>query len=231
MKIDWRAITLISIAVIILLLCREGCNQVTIEDMRGEKAAISDSLTRTRNALHQETSSRTAWQSSAKYYKAQVNQVGDSLMKVLMKAVRGNTVSATQAVIKTTRSGGDWVDGAFGFDSKDPCNPVYSKIFVSPWDSVSIAASSKGIRFDYVTYNSFRIEQAIKKNGLFKKPDLTVTMFNENPYTQTLGLQSFHVSYPDRRFGIGPVIGLGWSTSLVPAPIIGIGITYNLLRF
>lgn len=72
----------------------------------------------------------------------------------------------------------------------------------------------------------------VKQKGWFK-PDLyRVDLSFTNPAFKADGLKSFVAPPPrPKRFGIGIQIGYGWQTGLNPAPYIGAGISYNIIRF
>ena len=224
MKPNYPAIIL-GIVILILLMMR-GCDQDSIKSLNSINAALADSLHYTKNKLGQETASRLAIQSDRDFFKRQANAINDPYIKRLAAEIQKATVSLTKVKTETTGSGGGWPE-MWG----DSCDETYHGKFVSVWDSIDITAGRKGIKYSYEVYNEFKVEQFLKSRGLFKKKDLTVSVTNLNPNTRTLALQSFHVNYPIKRIGVGPVVGVGINSSFMPEPFVGIGIQYSLIHF
>ena len=55
---------------------------------------------------------------------------------------------------------------------------------------------------------------------------------NDNPYSITSELRTYQVSLPPpKKFGIGVFVGYGISSDLKIGPLIGAGVSYNILRF
>lgn len=227
MSSNWEKLELILIGIIVLLLIRVGCNQTSIREYESVNAALQDSLHHTVNKLGQEVASRKVFQSSAAFFQRQLRASDDSAIQRLIAAIDKSTISASQ--IRTATAGIDSISSVMA--SGDSCNPVYQGSFRSRWDSISVTASRNRITFGYEVYNEFAIEQSLKSRGWFRQPDLLVSVTNLNPHTRTIDLQSFHVNYPKRRFGIGPAIGVGFGGSLSPAPIIGVVASYSIIQF
>lgn len=226
----WDRIALIAIAIIILLIAKIQCNRNTLDQLYSINAAMGDSLHITTNKLGQEVASRKVFQSSAEFFKRQVRSASDSLVMKLMAEINRSTVSNSH-FITSTSSTDSTSKVTTSYASGDSCNPIYRGNYISAWDSVNIRASRDKIVFSYVVYNEFKVEQFLKRRGLFKQPDLTVSVTNLNPNTRTLGLQSFHVPYPNKRFGIGPAAGIGFTGSFQMVPIFGIVATYSIIQF
>jgi len=66
-----------------------------------------------------------------------------------------------------------------------------------------------------------------KKGGI---PSIMVT--TENPYIKTLSLSSIKFDTPRKtKYGIGVQVGWGLTKELKTSPYIGVGLSYNLIRF
>ena len=157
----------------------------------------------------------------------QLKDINDSLIKEIVKHGTKNTESATVVVTKTSFIGKSKT--IIGFDSvfssgirvnnsdtTRGVSPVYQTSYCDDWQRYDIYASRDSIQLSYVGINEFIVTQEWRKDGkglkaFFKPKVLEVGVTNKNPYTETIGLQSFHVTQPKARgatvFGIGIAIG------------------------
>ena len=63
-----------------------------------------------------------------------------------------------------------------------------------------------------------------------RKPFAEVT--NYNPYTKTTVLRTYQVDgYPNSRFGVGLMAGYGFTSDLNTGIFVGVGVSYNLIKF
>jgi preprotein translocase subunit YajC len=57
-------------------------------------------------------------------------------------------------------------------------------------------------------------------------------VINKNPYTETTSVRTYQVSLPkQKRFGVGPTIGVGLTHDLKFRCYLGIGLHYNIIQF
>ena len=82
--------------------------------------------------------------------------------------------------------------------------------------------------------NEYTVVLGYESQGLFKpkrkKPFAEVK--SKNPYTEIDGLRTYQVSSPkEKRWGIGPYIGVGVNQSLQLQGSIGLSIQYSIFRF
>jgi len=63
-----------------------------------------------------------------------------------------------------------------------------------------------------------------------KTPSIIIT--SENSYIKTLSVSSIKFDMPKpKKYGIGLQIGWGLTKELKTSPYIGVGLSYNLIRF
>lgn len=71
-----------------------------------------------------------------------------------------------------------------------------------------------------------------REGGFFKEPRYHLELMSENPNVTITDARSIRVEFPkERRFGIGPMVGVGVSYDGKIHPIVGIGLQWNLIRF
>jgi len=72
-----------------------------------------------------------------------------------------------------------------------------------------------------------------KSNGWFKKPTPYSEVVNYNPYSTNLSQTTYKVinDVKPKKFGIGLQFGYGVGANLTSSPYIGIGGSYNLIKF
>jgi len=111
--------------------------------------------------------------------------------------------------------------------------PEYkSKFNLNSWVIGNIAANRDSISMNFKVKNSYAVIVGQEKHGLFKKSKLFVEVVNYNPYAETKTLRTYKVTVPRvKRFGIGPMIGIGIGANDVLQGVVGIGVQYNLIRF
>ena len=81
---------------------------------------------------------------------------------------------------------------------------------------------------------SLKMDAPIDVWGVLKKKEKTpsVMVTSENPYIKTLTLSSIKFDMPKtRRYGIGINVGYGITKEATLSPYIGVGLSYNLIRF
>ena len=81
---------------------------------------------------------------------------------------------------------------------------------------------------------SLEMDAPIDVWGVLKKKEKTpsVMVTSENPYIKTLTLSSIKFDMPKtRRYGIGINVGYGITKEATLSPYIGVGLSYNIIRF
>lgn len=99
------------------------------------------------------------------------------------------------------------------------------------WYNGRIIAKRDSTNLDIKIENSYTI--VIGQEGKwYKKKTPFVEVTNENPYTKTKTLRTYQVDnkIKPKRIGIGIIGGYGFSIGIKLSPIIGIGLSYNLIN-
>lgn len=89
------------------------------------------------------------------------------------------------------------------------------------------------VDFKLKMHYEYAIINKEKSNGWFKKPTPYAEVVNYNPYSKTLSLTTYRVinDVRPKKIGIGPVLSYGIGTEFIPQIFVGVGISYNLIRF
>lgn len=95
--------------------------------------------------------------------------------------------------------------------------PIYETVHTDKWQSYSITAGPDSTILIHTSYNEYSIKTEFVKNGkglkaFFQPKVLQVSITNENPQTQTIGVDSWHVPVKKNtglRLGTGIAIGVG----------------------
>ena len=153
-----------------------------------------------------------------------------ALLKLEVKKYKGSVRSAS--VIKTV-SKSDAVTKTVVEYIKDSCNPTYKTSWSNEWDSGTVVATKDSIKHDYKIKNTFSVIVGDEKEGFWKPRKTVLTVKSLNPNTSTEKSQVFVVEKKEKKIGVGLVVGYGVSIDNISHlnPIIGIGISYSILRF
>ena len=99
----------------------------------------------------------------------------------------------------------------------------------NPFYSIKGRSTNFGLFLDTLAIpNRQTIVIGDRKEGFFKR-EFRMDVINSNPYIQTTDMNSFVLKQKKRRLGIGVFAGYGASKEGL-SPVVGIGISYNLLR-
>ena len=99
------------------------------------------------------------------------------------------------------------------------------------WYGLSGRSTHQGLYIDTLSiWNRQSIVLGDKKSGFLKPTEFRFDIVNSNPYIKTTGMNSYVHKEREKRFGLGVFVGYGASAAGL-SPIIGVGLSYNLLRF
>ena len=151
-------------------------------------------------------------QSEVKKYKGQKPEV----ITVVKETVKFDTIIETDSTIV-------YIDSAGNKEVE------YLIDFNGPWVFLSGKVNSKTSDISIELDNKYSV--AFIRNKRTKKMEVFVT--NENPYCEISEMLAYKVTMPKpKKFGLGVMAGYGINvTNAQPAPFIGIGISYNLIKF
>lgn len=156
-------------------------------------------------------------QDKVNYFKKQLKDQG--VVTVFDSETNVKTTSKTEIIVRDTIRNNTFPEYKSNFNLNDWVigNTISNK------DSTTLTLKIK---------NSYSVIVGKERKGLFKKSVPFVEVINENPYTETKSLRTYQVKLPrQKRFGIGPTIGVGINNNFRISPFLGIGVQYNLIKF
>ncbi len=138
-----------------------------------------------------------------------VLQGNEKTLEVLLS----KTIDSTQQLKKLVK----------GFKKVDAAGNISQVVTI---DSIFIPEYS-GKPFELNNTLSFVIG---KTKGFFNS-EYKIRAVNSNPMIQTVGLDSYVFKPAKKRFGVGIQVGYGVGANFALTPYIGIGLSYDLIRF
>lgn len=215
-------------AVAIFFLFRQ-CNRTAelAEIRQNERTFLKDSISYYRNELGQQVAEKTALQEDKSSLELLLTKNKDSLGQ-LKRLIDGfKNVDAAGNITTVTKIDTVFIPYAVPIESE----------FMRKWSkndkyySVSGTSTNKGIAIENLTIpNQLSFAIGKKKTGWFST-EYRIEAVNSNPYVQTIGLDGYTLKVPRKRLGLGIYIGYGLGENLTLNPQIGIGISYQLIRF
>lgn len=195
---------------------KDGLNRARIE-------AIETKSTETFLAIKSQDSIIKELQNTVKEYGKYIKKQGSASIVETVTRVDTVFVSNNQLVdINTTNEltdsiSNNWIKSTFGFK-------------LSPGGDGKLKVDST--LFSLKVNNKYSLVIGREKTGIFGmgkgKPFAEIKNFN--PYTKTEELRTYQVDgYDDKRFTVGPQIGVTWDGEF--KPYIGIGLGYTLFKF
>jgi hypothetical protein len=113
--------------------------------------------------------------------------------------------------------------------------PEYASDFnLNGWVTGFVTSNKDSVQVSLSVKNDYSIVIGKESQGLFKKKKTFVEVTSKNPYTQIQTLRTYQVAEPKpNKFGIGIQAGYGLTLNNTPTltPYIGVGVSYNLIRF
>lgn len=95
------------------------------------------------------------------------------------------------------------------------------------WTELFITKRNDSLKIDLISKNEFIIH--VKQEGFFKDK-VKVDVISYNPTTKVKTVHSYFKKNKAYNWGIGPVIGAGFSHEFKPAYFVGIGVQFNIIR-
>ena len=114
-----------------------------------------------------------------------------------------------------------------------PIDFSFSRSFEKSTDYYFIKglATNLGINIEqFKTFNTQSIVFGRKKLSMFKT-EIRAEITNSNPFIRTTSLDSWLYIETQKRWGISVFGGYGLSSNLYLTPVIGLGVSYDLIRF
>lgn len=184
---------------------------------------LKDSLIQYRNELNEQVSINRSLSISYEGIK-RTGELKDSIINSLKKEVNKRTVSIgySKTVSNTKASTGTTItkiDTVF----VDTCNnllyPTYKTEWDNKWETGVIIASKDSIFRDIKIRNEFITKTEFSRVPFWKTPELTISLVNKNPNTETVELKQINITPPKPKRGLyfigGAVVGIGSITTLI----------------
>jgi hypothetical protein len=222
MKINWFNTLTFAIIFLLILFLFQQCNQN--KNLESIIQSQYDTLVVKRNAEGKEVASRQVFVATIEQMKM-LSGSKDSLISELQKTITKQTVSLTILKTKTHERNTSPTVIINGTDTGQIDTTRISRFYgtytskgFSKWSEYTIVAGPDTTILDYISFNQFSIKQEWQKQkglkGFFQPKVLQVSITNDNPHTETIGVQSWHIPLQKKYtglkiFGTGVVIGVG----------------------
>lgn len=163
-------------------------------------------------------------QELVKKYKSKLKEPGSSATK-LITDTKVDTKSPTEVVIRDTVRGNDSMIYLY---------PTYKTAFnLGEWVTGYVKADRDTTEVDILIKNDYDV--VIGTEGKwFKRKKSFVEVISHNPYSDVKTLRTYRVSQPKpKKYGLGIQAGYGvtLNSNSILTPYVGVGISYNLIRF
>ncbi len=223
---NWIIGILLIIATVLLLLNLDSCkkNRQTQSDYKAIKD-YPDTIMYYKAKYGSQVEYNKSLEVSEKSLLLAVSGLQKEVDRLRIKNLRNVTNLSTEARIDTV---------TIGFRDSLPCDD-----FSAPFDTIARyyevhgRVTNKGVTLNSIAIpDSQQIITATKKNGLFKRNELIVTITHTNPHVKTTGLQNYSIKKNQKRLSFGPSITYGLSLPMLkPELVVGVSMQYKLFGF
>lgn len=223
-----RIIYIATIAVISFLFFKKcKSDKQKIGNLKYNQKVSEDSIKYFKNSLGQEVAEKRSYIGTNSELKELINskeQKNSQLRDALKRSKRLLALAKIKTVTKI-----DTIEIPY----KVPVEFEFERFFKKDTDFYCIngIASNLGVKIDeFEIYNEQIISFDRKRIGMFKTQYVS-KVFNSNPYIKVTGLDSYQFIEKQKRFGVSLFGGYVLTSNLALTPAIGIGVTYDLIRF
>ena len=116
------------------------------------------------------------------------------------------------------------------YEVEVPCKFTREFGIFERYYTIEGTSNKKGISLNEISIpNTLSFAIGDKKTGFFKS-EYRIEVVNSNPYITTTGLDAYTLQVPKKRFGFAVFAGYGITESGL-SPMVGVGFSYQLLRF
>jgi opacity protein-like surface antigen len=181
---------------------------------------LLDSLHKTTNKLGQEISSRKVLKESYSDLKRQARSSNDEIKRlksIVDKKTQTAVIIKNHTIIKEIAKTDTIYKDVLGW-------PIYKTDKKDRWKEYSIVSGRDSTTLNIKLLNEYEIKHQ------WKKSHLELTVKNLNPNTYTDNIISYTVQERKKKIGLGVQAGYGVGRNGI-TPYIGIGISYNIIRF
>ncbi len=187
---------------------------------------LNDSIRYYKNSLGQEIAVKTALNGEKNALEVLLSKQIDSTGQLKRLVSKFRNVDAAGNITTITKI--DTIK--IGFEVPIPCEFHREWEKASEFYSISGESDQNGITINSLSVpNTLSFAIGKRKKGWFNS-EYVIEAVNSNPNITTIGLDSYSLKVPQKRFGISLFAGYGMSSDGL-SPLIGIGVGYNLIEF
>lgn len=219
----------IAALIFISMLYFDSCSKDNFDlaNQKQNDKVINDTIQYFQNELGQEVAEKLSFKGSKKQLERIINlkESENSQLKVALKKWK-KVASATK--VKTVIEIKE-----IPIPFKDTIPFTFNRSFqkVDKFYSIFGNVNQSGLTFDRISIpNTQTIISGKKKVGFFKT-EYRFEVTNSNPFIKTVQADSYNFVERNKRFGIGVIGGYGLSSGLKTNFFVGVGVSYNLIKF
>ncbi len=152
-------------------------------------------------------------------------QFKDSLIQRLQKAVKDS-----KKVLKKEGSSITIVETITKIDTimiTSRNKDTITSSFKDKWIDLRVNHINNQSKFDLKIYNDYEVILGKERKNIFHKYKPFVKIKNRNPYTDTKDMVAYRNFKKERKFGVGPSLGINYDGKFV----LGLTVTYILWEF
>lgn len=210
------------IAVIFLLLFIRQCERTIEVESRSDTTInyLTDSISYYKNRHGQEVAVRAAIAGEKKELELLLQNTSEQLADLAKKYRKLQAAGEVGQDIRI-----DTVH--IGYEVPVPCE-FFRNWTKSVQKQYTISGTSTQ---DGITIDSLTIPNTLSFVVGKEKSKFTFSAINSNPLIKTTSLDAYTLDIPQRRFALSVFAGYGLSSNFQFTPVIGIGVTYDLIQF
>lgn len=223
MRLSWMHLAL----AVVVFLWFQSCNEKAAlkSELSQIDKAINDTIQHFQTKEGEFASTRLALNGEKNSLEAYLRESRDSTKMVQNQFKRFKRVAAAVKTKTTTEI--KQIKVPYVINGKEFDIPFEKS---DQFYSLSGRSTNKGLTISNITIpNTQSIAIGDRKEGFFKT-EFRIEVVNSNPYVKTQEVESFVFKQSKKRFGVGAFVGYGASSEGL-SPLIGVGITYDLIRF
>ncbi len=221
-----RIIPWIAVVILFFLLLRQ-CNNAKDRSRESEKDFLNDTIEYYENEVGQIIAEKNSLKGDKQTLEVLLSKQIDSTGQLKRLVRNFRTTDAAGNVSTDIRI--DTVFIPYEVPVTEPFNRKFKKS--NKHYFFSGISDNNGIRLDSISFpNTLSFAIGKKRTG-FLKSEYLIEAVNSNPFIKTIGLDSYTLKVPKKRLGLSIYAGYGIGNNFTFTPQIGLGISYNLIRF
>lgn len=232
MKKDFLYIAVI-FAVLTVFLHKCKSDSSRIDKLIHNQQVANDSVQYYKNTLGQEVAEKQSYIGSNTELKELIKEKEQKNSQLRQTIRKFRKVTAVAKVETTTKI----PETVIKFEEPISCSALNDDDFTLGFnhDFEHFSISGLVTRFDFTlrcfeVYNTQTIVFGKKRLGMFST-EYRTEITNSNPYIKVTGLDSYQFVEKQKRFGFSLFGGYVLTSNLTFTPAVGVGVTYDLIRF